>query len=153
MIWRSSKRDLNISGLSVIVYIQCLCIFYVLLTVHTGMILVNNHLEAQFFMYVYFYSLHGSGSHVPIIRRIIVSMLHLVYVTLSRWPFGMQEHMLLHTRRCGWCRARHIRTVHTTYAGDLKTTTHLKIRCRKPYAATQHLMLLMMGVCTRNMQS
>ena len=24
---------------------------------------------------------------------------------------------------------------------------------RKPYAATQHLMLLMMGVCTRNMSS
>jgi len=24
-------------------------------------------------------------------------------------------------------------------------------RCRKPYAATQHLMLLMMGVCARNM--
>ena len=26
-------------------------------------------------------------------------------------------------------------------------------RCRKPYAATQRLMLLMMGVCTRNMSS
>ena len=46
-----------------------------------------------------------------------------------------------------------IRTVHTTYAGALKTTTHPKTRCRKPYAATQHLMLLMMGVCTRNMSS
>jgi hypothetical protein len=32
---------------------------------------VNNQLDAQFFfMYVYFYSLHVSGSHVPIIRRI-----------------------------------------------------------------------------------
>jgi len=39
----------------------------------------------------------------------------------------------------------------TTYAAALKTTTHPKTRCRKPYAATQHLMLLMMGVCTRNM--
>jgi len=28
-----------------------------------------------------------------------------------------------------------------------------KTRCRKPYAATQHLMILMMGVCTRNMSS
>ena len=46
-----------------------------------------------------------------------------------------------------------IRTVNTTYAAALKTTTHPKIRCRKPYAATQHLMLLMMGVCTRNMSS
>jgi len=41
-----------------------------------------------------------------------------------------------------------IRTVHTTYAAALKTTTFPKTRCRKPYAATQHLMLLMMGVCT-----
>ena len=39
-----------------------------------------------------------------------------------------------------------IRTIHTT-------TTHPKTRCRKPYAATPHLMLLTMGVCTRNMSS
>jgi hypothetical protein len=45
--------------------------FYVLLTVHLGIIFVNNQLDAQFFfMYVYFCSLHVSGSHVPIIRRI-----------------------------------------------------------------------------------
>jgi len=35
-------------------------------------ILVNNELDAQFFMYVYLYSLHVSGSHVANIRRIIV---------------------------------------------------------------------------------
>jgi hypothetical protein len=46
-----------------------------------------------------------------------------------------------------------IRTVHTTYAAALKTTTIPKTRCIKPYAATQHLMLLMMGVYTRNMSS
>jgi len=50
------------------------------------------------------------------------------------------------------CRARH-GTIHTTYAAALKTTTHQKTRCRNPYAATQHLMLLMMGVCTRNMSN
>jgi len=44
--------------------------------------LLYNQLDAQFFMYVYFYSLHVSGSHVPVIRRIIVSMQHLVYVTV-----------------------------------------------------------------------
>jgi len=34
-------------------------------------IFVNNQLDAQFFfIYVYFYSLHVSVSHVPIIRRI-----------------------------------------------------------------------------------
>ena len=46
------------------------------------MILVNNQLGAQFFIYIYFYSLHVSGNHVPIISRNIVSMQHLVYVTL-----------------------------------------------------------------------
>ena len=44
--------------------------------------LVNNEPDAQFFMYVYVYSLHVSGSHVPIIRRISVSLRHLVYVTV-----------------------------------------------------------------------
>ena len=39
------------------------------------------------------------------------------------------------------------------YAATLKTTTLPKTRCRKPYAATQHLMFLMMGLCTRNMSS
>ena len=42
--------------------------------------------------------------------------------------------------------------VHTTYAAALKTTTHPKTQYRKPYAATQRL-LLMMGVCTQNMSS
>jgi len=46
-----------------------------------------------------------------------------------------------------------IRTVHTTYATALKTTTNPKTRRRKPYAATQNLMLLMMGVRTRNTSS
>jgi len=41
-----------------------------------------------------------------------------------------------------------IRTAHTTYTVALKTATHPKTRCRKQYAATQHAMLLMMGVCT-----
>jgi len=45
------------------------------------MIRINNQLDAQFFMYVYFYSLHVSSSHVHIIRRIIASMRHLVFIT------------------------------------------------------------------------
>jgi hypothetical protein len=45
--------------------------FYVLLTVHLGIILVNNQLDARFFfVYVYFSSLHVSSTHVLIIRRI-----------------------------------------------------------------------------------
>jgi hypothetical protein len=46
-------------------------VFNVLLTVHLGIIPVNNQLDAQFFfMYVYLYFLHVSGSHVPIIKGI-----------------------------------------------------------------------------------
>ena len=41
-------------------------------------------------MYVYFYSLHVSDSHVPVIRRIIVSLQHLVYVSLCGRPSGMK---------------------------------------------------------------
>ena len=44
-------------------------------------------------------------------------------------------------------------TVNATCAASLKSTTHPKTRCRKPYAATQHLMLLMMGEYTRNMSN
>jgi hypothetical protein len=63
---------------------KVLRLFYVLLTVYLGIIFANNQPDAQFFfMYVYFYSLHVSGSCVPIIRR-IVSVRHLVYVTLYR---------------------------------------------------------------------
>ena len=41
--------------------------------ISTSLNFVNNQLDAQFFFmydYVYFYSLHVLGSHVPIIRRI-----------------------------------------------------------------------------------
>ena len=35
----------------------------------------------------------------PSSGELIVSIRHLVYVIVCRWPSGMQEHMLLHTRR------------------------------------------------------
>jgi len=63
----------------------------------------DNQLDAQFFfMSVYFYSLHVSGSHVPIIRRInrinTSGICHSVYMTV--WCAGLDEtHPNLHTRR------------------------------------------------------
>ena len=59
-------------------------IYYQLIAriIHISVSLVNNQIDAQFLMYVYFYTLHASGRHVSIIRRIIVSIRHLVYVTL-----------------------------------------------------------------------
>jgi len=113
-------------------------------------VLVNNQLDVHFFIYICFYSLRVSGSHVPFISRFIVWTRYVVYVTLCKWPCpwfmslcvddgvhalchyvlmtvryayqtviytewhtpgvaliqqfswrpsGMQEHMLLHTRR------------------------------------------------------
>jgi hypothetical protein len=66
--------------------------FYVLLTVHIGIILVNDQLDAQFFFFLYtfiqnlymFRALMCSS-----LGELIVSI-HLVYVTLCRWPSGMQ---------------------------------------------------------------
>ena len=71
-----------------------LSVFCALLTARPGMILVNNQLDTQFIMYVYFYSLHVSGSHVPIIRRIncinaIPGICHSVWTTV--WYAGWDE--------------------------------------------------------------
>ena len=127
-------------------------VFYVLLTVRLGVIFVNNQLHAPFFfMYVYFYSLRVSGSHVPIVRRfncinttsgiwlfgvqvwmsliqtctpsgeLIVSIRHLVYVTLYRWPLGVQV----------WL--------------SLKTVIYTE--CHIPDVVLIQLILLMMGTC------
>jgi len=54
--------------------------FYVLLTVYPGMILVNNQLDTQFFMYVYFYSLHVSdGDRGSTVVKV------LCYKSEGRW--------------------------------------------------------------------
>jgi hypothetical protein len=52
----------------------------------------------KFFMYVYFYSLHVSVNHVPIIRRIncikvILGICHSVWTTV--WYAGWDE--IVHT--------------------------------------------------------
>jgi len=73
-------------------------LFIVAVRHNKSMILVNEQFDTQFFMYVYFYALHLSGSHVPIIRRIIVSMRHLVYVDYLQGSYQdarSTEHTLL----------------------------------------------------------
>ena len=52
-----------------------------------------------------------------------------------------------------WWSQGNIRTAYTTYAAAIKTTTLQKTRCRDPYAETQHLIFLMMGVFNRNMSN
>ena len=46
--------------------------FYVLLTVHPGMSLVNTQLDAQFFLYVYFYStVWYAGAYAPAYQTVV----------------------------------------------------------------------------------
>ena len=57
------------------------CFITLLLTIISSE--VNKQRDAQlFFMYVYFYSLHVSGSHVPIIRRINLYQYDIWYMSL-----------------------------------------------------------------------
>jgi len=71
-------------------------VFSVLLTVHLGIMFLNNQLDAQFFfVYAYFYSLHVSDSYVSIIRRINCIHTTSGNVTLCRWPSGMQVWKIL----------------------------------------------------------
>jgi hypothetical protein len=79
--------------------------FYVSLTVHLGIIPVNNQLDAQFFFSYMFVSIFYMfrATSCSSSGESIVSIQLLVYVTLCRWPSGMQvrKELLpdLHTRR------------------------------------------------------
>ena len=65
-------------------FLSCSCEYDII-------IFVNNQLDALFFFkYVYFYSLHVSGSHVPIIRRINCINTTSGICHLYRWPSGGQ---------------------------------------------------------------
>ena len=74
-------------------------IFYVLLTVHFSIFLVNIQLDANFFnmfisvLYMFRAAMCSSSGES------IVSIRYLVYVTLCRWPSSMQFHPSLHTGR------------------------------------------------------
>jgi len=53
--------------------------FYIFLSLHLRIILVNDQLEAQFLLqYVYLNPLHVSSNSVLILRRLIVLIQHLV---------------------------------------------------------------------------
>ena len=81
--------------------------FYVLLTVHLSIWFVNKPTWCTVFSYIFIYILYMFRAVLcPSSRELIVSMRHLVYVTMCRWPSGMQVGMKLmklnsdlHTRR------------------------------------------------------
>jgi len=70
-------------------------LFFKILNQGSKWVFVNNQLDAQyFFMYVYFYFLHVSGTHVSIIRRIncintTYGICHCVQMTV--WCAGLDE--------------------------------------------------------------
>ena len=71
--------------------------FYILLTVHLGTIRVNNQLDAFFNVFIsllYMFRATQCSSS----GESIVSGHHLAYITLCKWPYGMQVRDL-HTRR------------------------------------------------------
>jgi hypothetical protein len=76
--------------------------FYVLLTVHIDIILVNYQLDAQFlFSYMFIPNIHMFRALLSSSSgELIVSIRHLVWVTLCRWPSGVQVnlHRVTHTR-------------------------------------------------------
>jgi hypothetical protein len=80
--------------------------FYVLLTVHLITIFVNNQPDAQFFFLYLFipvlYMFRATKCSSPV--EPTVSIRHLVYVTVCRWPCGtqvlmVQFHLNLRTTR------------------------------------------------------
>jgi hypothetical protein len=62
----------------------------VLLTMHLGIILVNDQLDAQFFFYMFISILYMSrATSCSSSGKSAVSKQHLVCVTLCRWPSNM----------------------------------------------------------------
>jgi hypothetical protein len=77
--------------------------YYVLLTVHLSIILVNYQLDAQFFFHIFISILYMfRATSCSSSGESIVWTQHLLYVTLCRWPPSMQVGKFLpdlHTRR------------------------------------------------------
>ena len=68
--------------------------FYVLLTVHCSIIFVNKPNWCKFFLYIFISIVYRfRAAMCPSSGEVIVSMRHLVYATLCRWPSGMQVGM------------------------------------------------------------
>jgi hypothetical protein len=59
--------------------------FYILVTVHLGIILIKNQLDAQFLLYIFISSLYMFRTNLCLSSGdSIVSKQHLVYVTVCR---------------------------------------------------------------------
>jgi len=83
---------------------NCTKLFYVLLAVHLGIIFVNNQADAQLFSCMFISILYMfRAAMCPSSGELIVSIRHLVYVTLYRWPFSVQVWMRLQSSLIQTC--------------------------------------------------
>jgi len=65
--------------------------FYILLTVNLSIIFVNKRTSCTIFSYMFISIPHVFWAAMcPSSGELIVSVRHLVYITLCRWPSGMQ---------------------------------------------------------------
>jgi hypothetical protein len=62
----------------------------ILVTVHLGIILINNQLDAQFLLYIFISILYMFRANLCSSSGEPILSIHLVYVTLCRWPSGVQ---------------------------------------------------------------
>ena len=116
-----------------------------------------DQLDVTCFIFSLFNAQHVSNVSTSILRSLrlicwVISCVVLLWYNLC-WCYGVVW--------LGWCGIRMQAEACTTPSAPYTRPTQRlsrpppkqKTRCRKPYAATQHLMLLMIGVCTRNMSS
>jgi hypothetical protein len=71
------------------------CFFFVLLAMHLGSVLVNNQLDGQFFFHIFIPILYTFQAPLCSSSGEAIVLIHLVYVTLCRWPFSVQVWMEL----------------------------------------------------------
>jgi hypothetical protein len=68
-----------------------LALFYILVTVHLGTVLINNQPDTQFLLYIFISILYlFRATLCSSSGETIVSIQHLLYVTPCRWPYGVQ---------------------------------------------------------------
>jgi len=87
--------------------------FYILVTVHFGIILINsNQHDTQFLLYIFVSILYMFRATLcSSSGQSIVSIQHLVYVTLCRWPSSMQvgKELLVSVKFCASSRGYTLR--------------------------------------------
>jgi len=104
--------------------------------------LLHNSFSCMFISILYMFR----TSMCPPSGELIVSMWHLVYVTVCRWPSGMQEHVLKHSSfSCMFISILYIfRTAMCPSSGELIVSRRHLVYvtvCRWPSGMQEHMLL------------